>query len=277
MKGAATLYTKEFFELAKSKLNPGGTVTLFVQLYESTPEAVKSEIGTFFEVFPNGVIWGNTHQGRGYDTVLMGTVEAPHFNVDEWEARLNSPQYAAREGVAPRNQHLLGASICSRNYAGRASDMKAYLADAQINRDRDLRLQYLAGLGIEPLSERADLRRHPAAQEVPGRAVQRIARDDGEAAQRHRERAGRGPAVTCLRIGSVLELQARVEVVVEPAEELGVDERPQHALADGPIEVPETLSLIDPQPQSWHFDEFASHAVEQTDVRAHVIPFRTQS
>ena len=44
VKGAATLYTKEFFELAKSKLNPGGTVTLFVQLYESTPEAVKSEI-----------------------------------------------------------------------------------------------------------------------------------------------------------------------------------------------------------------------------------------
>ena len=34
------------------------------------------------------------------------------------------------------------------NYAGRASEMKAYLADAQINHDRDLRLQYLAGLGL---------------------------------------------------------------------------------------------------------------------------------
>jgi spermidine synthase len=147
VKGAATLYTKEFFELAKSKLNPGGTVTLFVQLYESTPEAVKSEIGTFFEVFPHGVIWGNTHQGRGYDTVLMGTVEAPHFNVDEWEARLNSPQ------MAPVKDSLREISIYSAldlfaNYAGRASDMKAYLADAQINRDRDLRLQYLAGLGL---------------------------------------------------------------------------------------------------------------------------------
>src|SRR5688572_16536525 len=147
VKGAATLYTKEFFELAKSKLNPDGTVTLFVQLYESTPEAVKSEIGTFFEVFPNGVIWGNTHQGRGYDTVLMGTVEPPHFNVDEWEARLNSPQ------MAPVKDSLQEISIYSAldlfaNYAGRASDMKAYLADAQINRDRDLRLQYLAGLGL---------------------------------------------------------------------------------------------------------------------------------
>ncbi len=147
VKGAATLYTKEFFELAKSKLNPGGTVTLFVQLYESTPEAVKSEIGTFFEVFPNGVIWGNTHQGRGYDTVLMGTVEAPHFNVDEWEARLNSPQYAAvKSSLSEISIH--SALDLFANYAGRASDMKAYLADAQINRDRDLRLQYLAGLGL---------------------------------------------------------------------------------------------------------------------------------
>jgi spermidine synthase len=147
VKGAATLYTKEFFELVKSKLNPGGTVTLFVQLYESTPEAVKSEIGTFFEVFPNGVIWGNTHQGRGYDTVLMGTVEAPHFNIDEWEARLNSPQYAAVKDSL-REISIYSATDLFANYAGRASDMKAYLADAQINRDRDLRLQYLAGLGL---------------------------------------------------------------------------------------------------------------------------------
>ena len=147
VKGAATLYTKEFFELAKSKLNPGGTVTLFVQLYESTPEAVKSEIGTFFDVFPNGVIWGNTHQGRGYDTVLMGTVDPPQFNVDEWEARLNSPQYAAvKESL--REISIYSAVDLFANYAGRASEMKAYLADAQINHDRDLRLQYLAGLGL---------------------------------------------------------------------------------------------------------------------------------
>jgi spermidine synthase len=147
VKGAATLYTKEFFELAKSKLNPGGTVTLFVQLYESTPEAVKSEIGTFFDVFPNGVIWGNTHQGRGYDTVLMGTVDPPHFNVDEWEARLNSPQYAAVKDSL-REISIYSAIDLFGNYAGRASDLKAYLADAQINHDRDLRLQYLAGLGL---------------------------------------------------------------------------------------------------------------------------------
>jgi spermidine synthase len=147
VKGAATLYTREFFELAKQHLNPGGAVTLFVQLYESSPAAVKSEIGTFFQAFPNGIIWGNTHQGKGYDTVLLGQVEATHFDVDEMQARLDRPEYSAvKESLRAIG---IGSAIdLFANYAGRAADMKEYLADAPINHDRDLRLQYLAGLGL---------------------------------------------------------------------------------------------------------------------------------
>ncbi|MGH6919473.1 MAG: hypothetical protein ACREJ0_17410, partial [Geminicoccaceae bacterium] len=33
-------------------------------------------------------------------------------------------------------------------FAGHAADLRPWLADAQINRDRNLRLQYLAGLGL---------------------------------------------------------------------------------------------------------------------------------
>jgi spermidine synthase len=34
------------------------------------------------------------------------------------------------------------------NYAGRGSDITPWTRDAAINRDRNLRLQYLAGLGL---------------------------------------------------------------------------------------------------------------------------------
>ena len=34
------------------------------------------------------------------------------------------------------------------NYAGTKSDLTPWLADAIINRDRNLRLQYLAGMGF---------------------------------------------------------------------------------------------------------------------------------
>ena len=33
-------------------------------------------------------------------------------------------------------------------YAGRKSDLKEWLRDAAINRDRNLRMQYLAGIGL---------------------------------------------------------------------------------------------------------------------------------
>ena len=87
MKGTATLYSKEYFELVKQHLNPGGIVTQWVPLYESDPETVKSELATFFEVFPNGTIWGNDINGEGYDIVLLGQVEPMKINVDAMQQR----------------------------------------------------------------------------------------------------------------------------------------------------------------------------------------------
>jgi spermidine synthase len=147
VKGAATLYTEEFFESVRDHLNPGGVVTLFVQLYESNPAAVKSEVATFLDVFPNGAIWGNTHQGRGYDMVLLGQVEPLRIDVDEIQARLNRPEYAA-VAQSLREIGINSAVDLFATYAGRRPDLDAWMKDAVINRDRNLRLQYLAGMGL---------------------------------------------------------------------------------------------------------------------------------
>jgi spermidine synthase len=147
VKGAATLYTQEFFEAARDHLNPGGVVTLFVQLYDSSPDAVKSEIATFFEVFPNGLIAGNTFRGVGYDTVLLGQVEPTRIDLDEIDARLKRSDFAP-VSASLREIGLTSAVDLFSTYAGRAADLKEWLRDASINRDRDLRLQYLAGLGL---------------------------------------------------------------------------------------------------------------------------------
>ena len=147
VKGAATLYTREFFQVVKDHLNPGGVVTLFVQLYESTEEAVKSEIGTFLEAFPNGAVFANTYSGQGYDLVLFGQLDAGKIDVDRVQQRLDDP---ANAGI---RQSLSEVGIFSAvelfgTYAGRSSDMAGWLSDAAINTDRNLRLQYLAGLGL---------------------------------------------------------------------------------------------------------------------------------
>jgi spermidine synthase len=147
VKGAATLYTKEFFELAKEHLNPGGVVTVFVQLYESNTEAVKSEIGTFFDAFPNGMVFANTDNGLGYDVVLVGQVEKTHINLDDLDERLSRPEYeTVRKSLSEIGFN--SAEELFATYLGNAKDLAPWLADAQINRDRNLRLQYLAGLGL---------------------------------------------------------------------------------------------------------------------------------
>jgi spermidine synthase len=147
VKGAAMLYTREFFELVKERLNPGGVVTLFVQLYESNTEAVKSEIGTFFEAFPNGMIFANTYNGQGYDLVLLGQIEPTRIDLDDMEARLQRPEYEPVVNSL-RQIGMFSATDLFATFAGQARDFAPWLADAEINRDRNLRLQYLAGRGL---------------------------------------------------------------------------------------------------------------------------------
>ena len=147
VKGAATLYSREFWEVAKAHLNPGGVVTVWVQLYENSEAAVKSSMATFFEAFPEGAVFGNTFNGQGYDMVLVGQKGPLTVNLDAIEARLARPEYAVVRQSLLETGFDSGIGLLS-TFAGRASDLRGYLADAQVNRDRNLRLQYLAGFSL---------------------------------------------------------------------------------------------------------------------------------
>ncbi|MBV9508121.1 MAG: fused MFS/spermidine synthase [Acidobacteriia bacterium] len=147
VKGAANLYTKEFLEMLRQHLNPGGVVTMYIQLFETDPEAVKSSAATFFEVFPNGTIWGNPYQGRGHDMVLLGQAGPLRIDLDEMEQRIG---YRTDSRLS---QSLMEVGMNSpvdlfATYAGRKSDLTDWLRGAPINRDTNLRMQYLAGLGL---------------------------------------------------------------------------------------------------------------------------------
>ena len=148
VKGIAPLYSTEYFELCKEHLNPGGFVTQWVPLYESDMATVKSELATFFEAFPHGSVWGNLNtDGTGYDVVLVGQKEDLKVDLDRITARLADPRQA---GVV-RSMADVGyysAADMLGTFASRAESLRGWLHDAQINRDRNLRLQYLAGMGL---------------------------------------------------------------------------------------------------------------------------------
>lgn len=148
VKGSAVLYSQEYFELCKRRLNPGGLVTQWVPLYEANLAVVRSEIATFFSVFPHGTIWANDDEGFGYDTVLLGQNEPLHIDMDALQLRFDRLD----RNYVQTSLHELGigsALDLLSTYAGRRVDLESWLASAEINRDRDLRLQYLAGRNLE--------------------------------------------------------------------------------------------------------------------------------
>jgi spermidine synthase len=127
---------------------------------------VKSELATFFAAFPHSTIWANTVNGAGYDMVFMGHLEAPTINLDEIQERLNRPDYA------PVVQSLYDIGVTSivdllSNYAGQNADLGGWSAGADINRDNDLRLQYLGGWGINSTMEDAIYRQLLKYRRVP--------------------------------------------------------------------------------------------------------------
>ncbi len=122
VKGSATLYTQEYFELCKQHLNPGGAITQWVPLYESNRAVVQSEIATFVEVFPHGTIWGNPTEGKGYDLVLLAQVEPTRIDLDELHQRFARVDHqVAVDSLRETNFASMPSLLAT--YAGQASDL----------------------------------------------------------------------------------------------------------------------------------------------------------
>jgi len=151
VKGSSTLFSREYFEMVRSHLKPGGVAAQWLPLYESDEETVKTELATFFAVFPNATVWSNFLDGEGYDLVLIGAAEPPRVFVNDLQNRLQAPEFRAVAGsLAEIN--LRSAAELAATYAGRAQDLAPFLANAQVNADLNMRLQYIAGLGVNSVS-----------------------------------------------------------------------------------------------------------------------------
>ena len=114
----------------------------------------RSELATFFDVFPEGTVWSNDVEGSGYDIVLLGQVGPLTIDVDRLQDRLGRGDHFAVDESLYQVGFRSGLDLLA-TFAGTAADLKPWLADAQINRDRNLRLQYLAGLAAHDYKEAA--------------------------------------------------------------------------------------------------------------------------
>lgn len=61
--GATNLYSREFYEMAKSRLNQGGVLQQWVQFHHTRPRELGVQIATLRSVFPYVSVWSAGGQG----------------------------------------------------------------------------------------------------------------------------------------------------------------------------------------------------------------------
>ena len=75
--GAANVFTLQFWEIVKSRLNDKGIFGQWVNLFKMDATTLRSLLKTFFQVFPNGMSFANLGTG---DLVLIGARQPLTFN-----------------------------------------------------------------------------------------------------------------------------------------------------------------------------------------------------
>jgi len=147
MAGSAALYSVEYYELAKQRLNEGGFISQWVPINETDEATAKSLVGTFLEVFPEGTVWSNHIPGDGgHDFIMLGQVAPLRVDADDLTSRIEENPALETSLAAVKIEGVLRLLAA---YVGEKRDLAQWLEGAQINHERSLRLQYLAGFSVE--------------------------------------------------------------------------------------------------------------------------------
>jgi len=78
--GVANLFTQEFFELGRERLNDEGIFVQWVQIYQLSTESLRSVLATYQQVFPHVLVFRVGGLNKGKDLLLVGSKQP--LNVD---------------------------------------------------------------------------------------------------------------------------------------------------------------------------------------------------
>jgi spermidine synthase len=134
--GVANLFTREFFELAKSRLADGGIMSQWMHCYNMDPEDLRGIIRTYQEVFAHVTLW---MPARG-DLILIGSDKPYSLEFARVDAALDE------EGVRSMMDSIKRGTfekIASAFFLGN-DDLKEYAGMAPLNTDDRPRLEFNA-------------------------------------------------------------------------------------------------------------------------------------
>lgn len=133
--GVANLFTQEFFELGRARLNDSGVFVQWVQIYQLSTESLRSVLATYQRVFPHMLVFRVGGLNKGKDLILVGSNQP--LNLDRLPERLKDPRIASE--LARINLHAEAGVrswfVCDESRLGPA------VAGARINTDDNMHIE----------------------------------------------------------------------------------------------------------------------------------------
>ncbi len=137
IRGVATLFTREFFALAKSRLAPKGLMLQWIHGYSMAPEDLRMVVGTFRTAFPHSTLWNTTAS----DNFLLGAPGPLEIHLDRIQTRYDASP-ALREDFARVGLHS-AVGLLADYFLG-TEDLSRYTGQTALNTDDTLWLEFSA-------------------------------------------------------------------------------------------------------------------------------------
>lgn len=101
--GNGSLYTEDYFELCRSKLSPGGIVSMWLPLYSLTPSNFLEIVRAFRDVFPDTTVWYVPNEF----TIVIGRTERAPISLDRVRQHLTGAVRADLAEIGVRDEYDL--------------------------------------------------------------------------------------------------------------------------------------------------------------------------
>jgi spermidine synthase len=121
--GNGNLYTREFYELSRRVLKPGGIFVQWLPYHQVDNTSLKMIARTFQHVYPHATLWLNRFKGY---TMLLGTLEPLQIDMARLEANLGVP--AVQRDLA--EVHVATSWQFLESFTMRADTLRRYTAES---------------------------------------------------------------------------------------------------------------------------------------------------
>ena len=130
--GATNLYSREFYEMAKARLKPGGALQQWVQFHHTRPDELGVQIATLRSVFPFVSVWSSGGQGMMVATThLQELTEARRVYLSRRLRSLSNIPESDRSNLEAR---VFDSQVLSPAAVDRLLGQRQYLLNTDHNR-----------------------------------------------------------------------------------------------------------------------------------------------